>query len=90
MNKKKGKIKVPEYLKRLLEIVGEEAYKQIIADYGGTSIYIPLGLDYSREERNIMVFEEFKKGESYKDLARKYGMSESTIRKIVKMMREGK
>ncbi|MBU5337261.1 Mor transcription activator family protein [Intestinibacter bartlettii] len=90
MSRKKDKVQIPEYLKRLIEIVGEESYRKIVEHYGGTSIYIPVDVDYTRIERNKMIYEEFKRGMTYRELTRKYGLSESSIRKIIKMMRKEK
>ena len=88
MDKKdEQRIYVPEDLQRFYEIVGDKAYREVVAEYGGTNVYIPVDIYFTKEERNKMIFEEYKKGVGYIKLVRKFGLCESTIRKIVKKMK---
>lgn len=89
MDKKdEQRIYVPEDLQRFYEIVGDKAYREVVAEYGRTNVYIPVDIYFTKEERNKMIFEEYKKGVGYIKLVRKFGLCESTIRKIVKKMKK--
>ncbi|WP_442908854.1 Mor transcription activator family protein [Intestinibacter sp.] len=49
---------------------------------------MPVDIYFTKEERNKMIFEEYKKGVGYIKLVRTFGLCESTIRKIVKKMKK--
>ena len=87
MDKKdEQRIYVPEDLQRFYEIVGDKAYREVVAEYGGTNVYIPVDIYFTKEERNKMIFEEYKDGAAYKVLAKKYRLCVSTISRIVRKM----
>lgn len=82
---------VPEDLHLFYEIVGEKAYEEVVRFYGGSSIYIPTLESHTRNDRNQMIYEEYCKGVSFKELALKWGLSVNAIRSIVyKIRKEGK
>ena len=64
------------------EVIGLENYKQLMARYGGTSIYIPKADRRERMERNEQIRCAFD-GYNFRELAQKFGLTEVTIRSIV-------
>ncbi|MDE5583072.1 MAG: DNA-binding protein [Ruminococcus sp.] len=81
------KITSPEQLfgeqRELAETVGLEAYRKLVKNYGGMTLYIPKREIIPKDVRN----KEIKKsinGSNYRELARKYELSEMTIRRIIK------
>lgn len=66
----------------LAEIIGIEDYRQLVKEYGGTHIYIPEHEGFKAAARNALIRKEFN-GYNFKDLARKYDLTESSIRNIV-------
>lgn len=68
--------------KQLASLIGLENYKSLVKEYGGLSIYIPKVEGFEMLYRNEKIKEEFD-GYNYKQLAKKYGLSEVRIRVIV-------
>ena len=68
--------------RELAEIVGLEAYRKLVANYGGMSIYINKPETILRDLRNIEICNSFN-GFNYRELAKKYHLSEKTVREIV-------
>lgn len=68
--------------KEFAEIVGLEIYKKIVCQYGGSSIYINKADTLTRSERNAEIKRKFN-GSNYRELAKEYGLSEPSVRKIV-------
>lgn len=68
--------------KELAEIVGIEAYRKLVANYGGMSIYINKSETVLREFRNAEICNSFN-GFNYRELAKKYNLSEKTVREII-------
>lgn len=68
--------------RELAEIIGLEAYKQLIKYYGGTPLYVQKADSVLKDSRDKELNEKFD-GSNYKELAREYGISEMTIRDIV-------
>lgn len=68
--------------RQFAEIVGLSAYKQLIGIYGGTTVYIPKIDWFDRTVRNKAIREEFN-GYNFKELGKKYGLTEVQIRNIV-------
>ena len=81
---------VPEDLQLFYEIVGKEAYEEVVRVYGGSNVYIPMMETYNREERNQKIYEEFCSGASFKELGLKWGLAANTVRGIVYKCRRGK
>jgi len=65
----------------LEELVGQEAATRLTEHYSGSSLYFPRSIGRNRRHRKIK--EEFKRGASYKELARRYSLTERHIRRIV-------
>lgn len=72
-----------EEQKRVAELVGFETYQSLIEVYGGSYIYIPKPDKFDRVARNEKITSEFD-GYNFHELAIKYGLTDVTIRGIVK------
>ncbi len=77
-----------EALKTLKNIIGEEAYKQVLEQMAGTTVYFPALASSAewvdKEERNARLKEDFYSGKyEVGDLARKYDLSISRVYKII-------
>ena len=70
-----------EQQKALAELIGIENYKKLVEVYGGSSIYIYKRDGFLRLLRDKNIKAEFKG--DYRELARKYNLSEVAIRNIV-------
>ncbi len=68
--------------RELAETVGLEAYKKLVVNYGGMHVYICKSETVLRELRNTEICNEFN-GFNYRELAKKYNLSEKTVREIV-------
>lgn len=71
-----------EEQKVLAELIGLEAFKNLVRAFNGTSIYIPKVESLEKAVRDEMIREEFDGGNT-KELALKYGLTEVWIRNIV-------
>ena len=71
-----------EEQKVLAELIGLEAFKSLVRAFNGTSIYIPKIESLAKTVRDELIKEEFD-GSNYKELALKYGLTETWIRNIV-------
>lgn len=65
------------------EIIGLDKYKKLVDCFGGTYVYIPQQNAFERSVRNEQIREEFN-GSNYDYLARKYNLTSTSIRTIVK------
>ena len=70
-----------EQQRSLAELIGIENYKKLVEVYGGSSIYIYKRDGFLRQLRDKNIKAEFKG--DYRELARKYNLSEVAIRNIV-------
>lgn len=71
-----------EEQKQLAELIGIDKYKILLQTYGGMSIYIPKPDSFAATIRNEQIKDEFD-GSNYKELSRKYGLTEVWVRNIV-------
>ena len=75
------------YLKQRHEeyvnLIGMENFILLCRAFGGTSIYIPKEEELLRKEKYCQIEKEFN-GKNIKELARKYGISERTVYKVIK------
>ncbi len=69
----------------LMNLIGADAYKKLVENYGGCSIYICHPDTLDRLQRNRQIFSEFN-GNNYRELAKKYRLSENAIRNIITEM----
>lgn len=70
-----------ELQRELVETVGMENYKKIVASFGGILLYIPKADSVTRAARDRQLKSEFN-GYNHSDLARKYNLSETQVRNI--------
>ena len=66
----------------IAEVIGLESYRKLVEQYGGTHVYICKAETILRELRNNEIRSQFN-GCNYRELAKKYRVSEMTVRKIV-------
>lgn len=69
--------------KELVDIIGLEAYRKLLQNYAGCSIYIPKTDALERRIRNEKICLEYQKTRSTKALSVKYGLTENQIRNII-------
>ena len=63
-------------------LIGPENFRKLMEVYGGAHLYIPKTDRLERMERNERIRAEFD-GYNFRELARKYDLTEITIRSIV-------
>ena len=73
--------------RQLAETIGIEAYRDLVKQYAGMHIYVPEHESFRAAQRNVQIRAEFD-GYNFRALARKYGLTESSIRRIVDDMRD--
>lgn len=71
-----------EEQKYIAELIGIASYVKLVKEFGGTSIYILKEDSLIKELRDKKIREEFKGG-NYSALAKKYNLTEMTIRNII-------
>ncbi len=67
--------------RELAECIGMEAYRKLVENYAGSSIYIGKPDRIAISVRDNMIRADFN-GYNYSELRKKYSLSESTIRRI--------
>ena len=72
---------VPENLKSVAYAIGIDAFRSLIKCAGGTSIYLPSERCITKPVRDRVIRESFCG--DYKEMARRFGISEVRIRRIV-------
>lgn len=77
-----------EALKKMKDIIGEEAYKLVLEQMAGATVYfptLPTNAEWmDKEQRNVSLKEDFYSGKyEVGDLARKYDLSISRVYKII-------
>ena len=73
---------IPEILQGLVDIMGIEAFIQLIKQYGGSSLYIPNENSVLKPIRNRLIKQYFN-GHNYKELAKEFKISEMQVRNII-------
>lgn len=68
--------------RQLAELIGLANFKLLLRSYAGVSIYIPKPDSFMVVERNESIRNEFN-GYNFKELARKYNLTEVWVRSIV-------
>ncbi len=76
---------LPDDQREIALLIGINNYKKLIEKYGGLAIYIPKSDGFEMAYRNIQIRDEFN-GFNYRELAKKYELSEVRIRCIVNDM----
>ena len=70
---------LPEFLQGLVDIMGIEAFINLIKEYGGSSLYIPNENSVLKPIRNRLIKKHFN-GNNYKELAKEFKISEMQVR----------
>lgn len=73
---------IPIEQRDFAELVGLDTFRKLIEMYGGSSIYICKEDAILRQKRNLAIVEEFN-GTNYLALAKKYSLTERTIREVI-------
>ena len=73
---------LPEVLQDLVNIMGIEAFIELIKQYGGSSLYIPNENSVLKPIRNRLIKKHFN-GHNYKELAKEFKISEMQVRNII-------
>ena len=66
----------------LARLIGMDGFRALVRKYNGTHIYVPKIESLEKPVRDKLIREEFD-GKNYRELARKYGLTETWIRSIV-------
>ena len=69
--------------RELAEIIGLESYVKLTNCYAGCTIYITKPERIRKQIRDAEIYEKFD-GRNYRQLAKEYCLSESSIRKIIR------
>lgn len=72
---------VPENLKSVAYAIGIDAFRSLIKCAGGTSVYLPSERCITKPVRDRVIRESFCG--DYRELARRFGISEVRVRRIV-------
>ena len=72
---------VPDSVKDVVDVIGIDAFKDLVKLAGGSLLYIPNESNLVKPIRNRRIREEFKG--SYRDISVKYGISEVQVRNII-------
>ena len=72
---------VPDSIKDVVDVIGIDAFKDLVKLAGGSLLYIPNESNLVKPIRNRRIREEFKG--SYRDISMKYGISEVQVRNII-------
>ena len=69
--------------RELAEIIGWDAYRKLLVNYAGCTIYIKKPERIVKQNRDEEIFRKFKGG-NYRELAKEFRLSESAVRKILR------
>ena len=72
---------VPDSVKDVVDVIGIDAFKDLVKLAGGSLLYIPNESNLVKPIRNRRIREEIKG--SYRDISMKYGISEVQVRNII-------
>lgn len=72
---------LPDSVKDIVDVIGIDAFKDLVKLAGGSLVYIPNESNLVKPVRNRRIKEEFKG--SYKDISMRYGISEVQVRNII-------
>lgn len=89
---RKSDIKVqdlPPAFQQLAEEFGAPVVFKIIEKMGGEYIYIPSMKTVLKNVRDRLICEEFD-GKNYRQLARKYSISMTHVREVIKILKKSK
>lgn len=66
----------------IVDCIGLENFKNLVRTFGGSSINIKISKNIALDYRNKQICSEFDGG-NYRQLAKKYELSETSIRRII-------
>lgn len=69
--------------REIAELVGLEKYLEMVELLGGEMIYIPKPDCVLKAARNRKIKEDYRAGESYRAIARKYNLAKNTVINIL-------
>lgn len=72
---------VADSLKDIVDVIGIDAFKELVRLAGGTNLYIPNERSIVKPIRNKIIRDSFKG--NYKELSRQFGISEVQVRNII-------
>ncbi len=75
---------VPENFRELAQILGMDAFKNLMLNYGGTKIYVPTSKTVSRAVRNKILKKNFDG--DYQKASYIYRITENQVRRILSDM----
>ena len=75
--------------KKQAKTIGNHVAKRLAREWGGQNLYIPHGVLWDIDERDVEIFDKFD-GTNQKELAREYGFSEQWIYRIIERVRQAK
>jgi Mor family transcriptional regulator len=73
---------LPNQCQEFLQCMDIQTLVSFMEYFGGTSVYVPKVQSVLREVKKDSIIREYNKGLSYRELARKYKLSERWIREI--------
>lgn len=77
-----------ENQRELAECIGLESYKKLVADYAGSCVYVCKPDTITSNVRNMQIMKEFNGG-NYLELAKKYNLTEASVRRIISSVIKG-
>ena len=75
---------IPSQYSDIVEVMGLDKFIEICEFSGGQNIYIPTVKTLENTIRNKEILSYFKEGYSIKQLSKKYNLTTSSIRQIIK------
>lgn len=72
---------VPDNLRDVVDVIGIEAFKELVKLTGGSNLYIPNEKSIIKPIRNKIIKNSFRG--DYKELSRKFEISEVQVRNII-------
>lgn len=73
-------------IEKLKEVVGDEAFGELVKQLPGRNIYVPKNYSekfHDRKKRNKYLRTDYNAGMEIPELMKKYGLSRATIYKII-------
>ena len=67
----------------IVDCIGLENFKKLVRTFGGSTISIKVSKNIALDYRNKQICSEFNGG-NYKQLGRKYNLSENTVYRIIR------
>lgn len=73
-----------EVISDLRQVIGIKSTIDLVEVLGNSQIYIPQMNTVIRKEREQSIYKDFDSGASYKEIAKKYSVSEMSVRALIK------